>query len=151
MESAFVPSARILAVEWSHLYVIFQWVMPVLSLAFLGMGVVRYFRDGMSDPCKRLARRSFIAYAVHPLAFTLGLFTMNLLDHVLRPSRSLESVIFLAMMLLPSSLLLASIYYGFRSGSAAGRRIALASICVIVAVLAGDLFLLNLLTGKMAV
>jgi len=137
---------------WSGLYVIFQWAMPVVSVAFFAMGVIRYFRDSMSDHCKNLARRSLIAYGVHPGAFIVGLFSINLLNNVLRPSRSLENVIFLAMLLLPSGLLLlASIYFGLRSRSAAGRRVALAGTCVIVAVLAGDLSLLNLLSGRMAV
>jgi hypothetical protein len=56
------------------------------------------------------------------------------------------------MLLIPSGLLLlASVYYGLRSRSAAGRRVALAGTCVIVAVLAGDLFLFNLLGGRIAV
>jgi hypothetical protein len=66
--------------EWSDLGFILRLAALALSLAFLAMGVVRYFRDSMSDHCKRLVQRSFVTYALHPVAFAFGLFCMKCLN-----------------------------------------------------------------------
>jgi len=138
--------------EWDYVRVTIQWSAPALSLAFLGMGVVRYFSDGLSDQCKISVRRSFAAYVVYPVPLLIALVSGHFLDNAHSPTHPLQGVIFLAMMLLSTGLLLlANVYYGFRSGVAAGRRGAMAGLSIIVAVFAGDLYFLNFLMGKAVV
>jgi hypothetical protein len=109
------------------------------------MGVFRYFRDQISDQRRTTVRRSLIAFTVHPFPVCLALASAS------APSIGGEEFV-IAMLLLSLVLsgiaLFATIYLGFRSGVRAGRRVALAGICMVVGIGAGDLTLLFGLFSK---
>jgi hypothetical protein len=131
--------------DWNEISITFACTLPFLSLAFLVMGLTRYFRHEMTRESKRLVRRSFATYGLHWIAVVIPYFTRPKTDFV-------AGDIFLWVTLLIQLLLLiASVYFGVRSHVAAGRRAALASASMIAVYLVyGEIFYLHLV-GKVSV
>jgi len=110
------------------------------------MSVFRYFHDQISGERRRIVRQSLIAFAVHPLPAGFAIASASALYSILGE----QSVIAIPLLslILSGVALFASIYLGFRSRVAAGRRAAIAGLCVIVGIVAGDLGLLCGLFSK---
>jgi len=108
--------------------------------------VFRYFRDQMSAERRATVRRSLIAFAVHPFPIYLALASASAL--YLIGGEEFAMAMLLLSLVLSGIALFATIYLGFRSGVCAGRRVALAGICMVVGIGAGDLTLLFGLFSK---
>jgi len=128
----FLRSQRSLGVELS--YFVVPITLFVLSLAFLGMAMVRYSDDEIRCENRLDVRSSLLAYAIHPIPLLIAVPFV----HSIRG----RGTTFLLAVLLPSSglLLAANVYFGFRSEVTAGRRAATAGICILIAFFTGGLF-----------
>ena len=123
--------------DWMPLsYFIVPITVFVLSLAFLGMALVRYSDDEIDYEPRSLVQHSLFAYAWHPAPIVLAA--------VMRSSARTRGAVFLFTVLLLASgiLLTVNIYRGFRSKSAAGNRAAAAGICATVGFSTGGLHVL---------
>jgi len=131
--------------DWSVLKTTAGYAAPCLSLTFLGMGVVRYFRESLLGRARALVRAAFAAYALH-IAYIVGTIMLG------RVVGSDRGAIFLSGLLIGGELILLSgILCGLLSRTATGRRVAMAGLLEIVAFVLGDLFLLSSVLGNMAV
>jgi hypothetical protein len=128
-------------VDWGYVYVTLEWSLPALSLAFLGMAAVRHLQ--VPGPRSHLVRHSLLVYAAHPIPIVIAI----VLDSHL--GRQAGVIFAVAMFGCSALLLLACICYGLKSGLPAGRRSALAGLCMIGAFFAGSFYLLSPLMGKM--
>ena len=106
----------------------------ILSLAFLGISAVRYFRDKLAELSQTLLRRSFVAYLLHPLPLLVALGLRAKLDF------EGHGPFLVASLCLTLLLLTASIYFGFRSKSSAGSRLVVAGSCMFAAIILSDPF-----------
>jgi hypothetical protein len=117
--------------DWYILKATAGFTAPVLSVTFLVMGVVRYFLCEIADRRRSLARAAFMAYAMCWLL--MALFVV-----LARVSVSAGSAIFLIGA--PMAALLAAVvstFLGFLSRLASGRRVAIAGMLILVAILLG--------------
>jgi hypothetical protein len=133
-------------IDWYFIRFIVGYAALGASLACFGMGVFRYFRDQISDQRRTTVRRSLIAFAVHPFPICLALASASALYSV--GGEEFAMAMLLLSLVLSGIALFTTIYLGFRSGVCAGRRVALAGICMVVGMVAGDLTLLFGLFSK---
>ena len=91
-------------------YFVVPITLFVLSLAFLGMAMVRYADDEIPCENRLVVRSSLLAYAIHPIPLLIAAPFVHLI-------RGRGTTFLLAVLLLSCGLLLANIYFGFRSGS----------------------------------
>jgi len=100
--------------------------LPFLSIAFLGMAIAKNHSSDMPIESRRSVRGSLCTYV---LFWLTAIVSCN--HHP--QSDVMTGDIFLAMtLLLGVILLIASVYFGFRSRVAAGRRVAIASLSMII-------------------
>ena len=133
-------------IDWYFIRFIVGYAALGASLACFGMGVFRYFRDQMSDERRATVRRSLIALTVHPFPVCLALASASALYSI--GGEEFVIAMLLLSLVLSGVALFATIYLGFRSGVCAGRRVALAGICMVVGIVVGDLTLLFGLFSK---
>jgi hypothetical protein len=124
-------------IDWYFIRFIIGYAALGASLACIGMSVLRYFHDQMSDEHRRIVRRSLIAFTIYPFPATLAIASASALYSI--GGEAFVMATLLLGLFSSGVALFASIYLGFRSRVPAGRRVALAGLCMIVGIVAGDL------------
>jgi hypothetical protein len=112
-------------ITWDDVADALRCTPPFVSLVLIGMGIVRYLRDKVSDQSRRWVRWSLAAYAIHLVITLLPPLTRWM------SGSALADISVLASLFLRLPILLTSIYFGFKSRAASGRRVAFASIAAI--------------------
>ena len=119
---------------WFDIRLVLILAAMTLSLAFLVMGSIRYYRDKLAGLDKIWLQRSFAAYASHPLPLVAALGLRYWLDF------EGGGPALVASLCLTLLLLIVSAYFGSRSRSAAGGRFAVAGGCMFAVYLMSDVF-----------
>jgi hypothetical protein len=131
-------------VRWIEISIAIGCSLPFLSLAFVGMGFTRYFRDPISTESKRLVRWSLLTYGFHWVPIVAPSIANPKTDF------PVGDIFWWGSFAGALLLLLASAWMGLRSRQASGRRAAMASVLILgVYVVYGEIFYINLM-GRIA-
>ena len=124
-----------MGIDWDILRLTIGFAALGTALAFILLTVFRYFADDIPDQNRRTIRRSLFAILIHPIPTIVG-FKAGTIWYAVGGNEFALGII-LTSVFVSAIALLSSIYLGFASHAPAGRRAALAGICVVVSLATG--------------